>query len=543
MLDVTARKAKVTARPRHRPAAADPCAMVIFGAGGDLTKRLVVPALYNLERTGILPENFALVGVDLAQDTAEGWRHHLYEAMKGFVGNAAAEFGLDRIDDAAWGRLAEKMSYLQGDVNDPGVYHELGRHLEEVTEKHRTAGNVIFYLAVADRFFGPVVDRLGQGRLVDMPVQGNRPKFWRRVVIEKPFGHSFDSACALNARILSTLHEDQIFRIDHFVGKDTVQNIMAFRFANGIFEPIWNRDRIDHVQITAAEILGVEHRGKFYEATGALRDMVPNHLLSLLSLVAMEPPTAFNAASIHGKKAEVLAAMPTVKPDHAIRGQYGAGTVVGRTVKAYREEPNVAPRSNIETYVALRLEIDNWRWAGVPFYIRTGKHLSHRMTEVAICFKSAPYAPFRDTLVDRLSPNWLILNMAPGEGISLDFKARCPGPVMDLAAVRMDFNYDDWFPKEPSVGYETLLHDVMIGDQTRFLRADMVEHAWRIVQPVLDVWAAEKAAFPNYGSGSGGPQAADGLLAADGGRSWRPLVSPPQTERQTGGTVGRVGAS
>jgi glucose-6-phosphate 1-dehydrogenase len=531
MLDVTARKARVAAPPRRHLAAADPCAMVIFGAGGDLTKRLVVPALYNLARTGILPENFALVGVDLAQETAEGWCNSLYEAMKSFVGNAGAEFSLDRIDAAAWRRLAEKMSYIQGDVNDPGVYRELGRLLEEVTQKHHTAGNVIFYLAVADRFFGPVVDMLGQSRLVEIPAPDDEPKFWRRVVIEKPFGHSFDSARALNARILSTLHEDQIFRIDHFVGKDTVQNIMALRFANGIFEPIWNRDRIDHVQITAAETLGVEQRGKFYETTGALRDMVPNHLLSLLSLVAMEPPTAFKAHSIHDKKAEVLAAMPEVKPERAIRGQYGAGTVLGKPVRAYREEPNVTADSNVETYVALRFEIDNWRWAGVPFYVRTGKYLSQRMTEVAICFKSAPYAPFRDTLVERLSPNWLMLNMAPGEGISLEFKARCPGPVMDLAAVRMDFNYDDWFPKEPSVGYETLLHDVMIGDQTRFLRADMVEHAWRIVQPVLDGWAAEKATFPNYESGSGGPKAAGELLAADGGRSWRPLVPPSQTER------------
>jgi glucose-6-phosphate 1-dehydrogenase len=246
----------------------------------------------------------------------------------------------------------------------------------------------------------------------------------------------------------------------------------------------------------------------------------------LLSLVAMEPPTAFDAAAIHAKKAEVLAAMPALKPEWAVRGQYGAGRVLGRPVKAYREEPNVASDSNVETYVAARFEIDNWRWAGVPFYIRTGKHLSQRITEIAISFKSAPYAPFRDTAVEGMSPNWLMLNITPGEGISLDFKARCPGPVMDLAAVRMDFNYDDWFPKEPSVGYETLLYDVMTGDQTRFTRADTVEHAWRIVQPVLDVWAAEKAAFPNYESGTGGPKAADELLAADSCGAWRPLVPP-----------------
>lgn len=524
MLDVTARKAQVTASPRRQPPAADPCAMVIFGAGGDLTKRLVVPALYNLSRTGMLPQNFALIGVDLTQSTSDAWGDHLHETLKGFVGNTSSEFGLDQIDEAAWRRLSEKMSYLQGDINDPGLYSELGKRLGEVARKDRTAGNVIFYLAVADRFFGPVVDRLGQSGLAGTPEQHGKSGFWRRVVIEKPFGHSYDSACELNARILRTLREDQIFRIDHFVGKDTVQNIMALRFANGIFEPIWNRDRIDHVQITAAETLGVEQRGKFYEATGALRDMVPNHLLSLLSLVAMEPPAAFDAASIHNKKAEALAAMPALRPEWAVRGQYGAGRVLGKPVKAYRDEPNVAVDSNVETYVAARFEIDNWRWAGVPFYIRTGKHLSQRITEVAISFKSAPYTPFRNTAVDRMTPNWLMLNIAPGQGISLDFKARCPGPVMDLAAVRMEFHYDDWFPTEPSVGYETLLYDVMTGDQTRFMRADMVEHAWRIVQPVLDAWAAEKAAFPNYESGSDGPKAADGLLAANCGGAWRPII-------------------
>jgi glucose-6-phosphate 1-dehydrogenase len=525
---LTTRKVAVTASPRREAPAADPCALVIFGAGGDLTKRLVVPALYNLAHTGILPQNFALIGVDLALMTAETWAGHLYDEMKGFVGNTSSEFCLDCIDEAAWNRVAETMSYMQGDINDLGLYRKLRSHLEEVTQKRRTAGNVIFYLAVADRFFGPVVDRLGQSGLVEIPEQNGKPGFWRRVVIEKPFGHSRSSASELNARILRSLHEDQIYRIDHFVGKDTVQNIMALRFANGIFEPIWNRDHVGHVQITAAETLGVEQRGKFYEVTGALRDMVPNHLLSLLSLVAMEPPTAFDAPSIHAKKAEVLAAIAALKPDWAVRGQYGTGTVLGKPVKAYRKEPNVAADSNVETYAALRLEIDNWRWAGVPFYIRTGKHLSQRITEVAISFRSAPYTPFRDTAVDRLSPNWLMLNITPGQGISLDFKARCPGPVMDLATVRMDFHYDDWFPKEPSVGYETLLHDVMTGDQTRFTRADMVDHAWRIVQPVLDAWAAENAAFPNYESGSDGPAVAAELLAADGGAAWRPLVAPSQ---------------
>jgi glucose-6-phosphate 1-dehydrogenase len=521
----------IASSPRRRAKPADPCAMVIFGAGGDLTKRLLAPALYNLSRTKMLPENFALIGVGLARRTAESWRDHLYETLKSFVGAASAEFDPDRIDEAAWSRLTEKMSYVQGDLNESGLYAKLGEHLEEVAHNHNTGGNVMFYLAVADRFFGPVVDKLGEANLVETPESGGKPKFWRRVVIEKPFGHSLDSARELNARILRTLREEQIFRIDHFLGKDTVQNIMALRFANGMFEPIWNRDRIDHVQITAAETVGVEQRGKFYEATGALRDMAPNHLFTLLSLVAMEPPVGFDAASIRAKKSEVFAAMPAVNPAQAVRGQYGAGAVLGKPVNAYRNEPNVAADSNIETYVAMRLEIDNWRWAGVPFYVRTGKHLSRRVTEIAISFRQAPIAPFKDTPVDALSPNWLVLHIAPSEGISWQFEVRRPGPVVELATAEMDFRYNDWFAKEPNVGYETLLYDVMIGDPTLFMRADMVEQAWSAVQPVLNAWTAEMANFPNYQSGSDGPKAADELLARDGGRAWRPLVPAPERKQ------------
>jgi glucose-6-phosphate 1-dehydrogenase len=499
--------------------------MVIFGAGGDLTKRLVVPALYNLSRTNVLPKNFALIGVDLAAGTADSWRDRLLDALRSFVGNSAAEFNIERIDETAWKQLAEKMYYLQGDLTKPDLYAKIHETLGEAERAHGTKGNVIFYLAVADRFFGTVVEQLGKARLSDQGEdQNGKRKFWRRVVVEKPFGHSLSSARELNARILRTLAEEQIYRIDHFLGKDTVQNIMAFRFANGLFEPIWNRDRIDHVQITAAETVGVEQRGKFYEATGALRDMVPNHLFTLVSMVAMEPPTGFDAVAVHNKKAEVFAAMPAVKPTLAVRGQYDAGSVLGQAAKAYRNEPNVAPDSNIETYVALELEIDNWRWAGVPFFLRTGKHLSQRLTEIAIRFKQAPYAAFQDTPVDTLRPNWLVLRIAPEEGISLQFEVKRRGPVVELAAVKMDFHYDDWFPKEPNVGYETLIYDVMIGDPMLFMRADMVEQAWRIVQPVLDDWAAKKANFPNYKSGSDGPKAADELLASSGDRAWRPIA-------------------
>jgi glucose-6-phosphate 1-dehydrogenase len=511
--------ARVDAPPRRLPHPADPCTMVIFGSGGDLMHRLLMPALYNLARTNLLPQRFAIIGLGTADRTSESWRTDLYAGLK------AAHGRIGEIDDTIWQGLSSRMEYLRGDLNDPALYQNIGAALQKTDAEHGTEGNVIFYLAVADRFFETIVEKLGAADLTQQNLDGEGKKFWRRVVIEKPFGHSLSSARALNDRILQTLKENQIFRIDHYLGKETVQNIMAFRFANGLFEPIWNRDRVDHVQITAAETVGVEKRGKFYEVTGALRDMIPNHVLSLVSLVAMEPPARFDATSIRNKKTEVLSAIRPISPRRAVRAQYDHGTVAGKPAVAYREEPDVAPDSKVETYVALELAVDNWRWAGVPFYIRTGKHLSDRKTEIAIRFKQAPSAPFDDTPVDSLRPNWLVLRIQPDEGISLQFEVKRPGPVVELAAVKMDFHYNDWFPREPNVGYETLLYDVMTGDPTLFMRADTVEQAWRIVQPLLDAWKADPKPIPLYASGSQGPIEADELINGSG-RTWRPVDLP-----------------
>jgi glucose-6-phosphate 1-dehydrogenase len=502
--------------------AAPPCAIVIFGAAGDLTRRLVVPALYNLADSHRLSENFEIVGVDLASKSTDDWRQGLTSMMDEFVTQGGGEFEADHIDHTAWQWLTGRMSYLQGDLNDPAMYRRLSDHLAGLDKSAGTAGNYLFYLAVADRFFSVVVDGLGAAGLAK-----ERDGQWRRVVIEKPFGHDLASAKALNAQILKTLQEHQIYRIDHFLGKETVQNIMALRFANGLFEPIWNREHIDHVQITASETVGVEHRGKFYEKTGALRDMVPNHLFQLLSMTAMEPPISFNAEAVRAKKAEVIEAIQPLTPERvlqaAVRGQYSAGTVLGQNVRAYRQEPDVAANSDAETYVACKFVIDNWRWAGVPFYLRTGKYLKSRLTEVAIRFHQAPYALFRGTDVERLHPNWLILRIQPDEGIELAFAAKRPGPTVRLSTVRMDFAYKTFFKMAPNTGYETLIYDCMIGDATLFQRADNIEAGWRAVQPLLDLWASSAPKdFPNYAAGSDGPAAADELLARDG-RAWRPL--------------------
>jgi glucose-6-phosphate 1-dehydrogenase len=500
---------------------APPCAMVIFGAAGDLTKRLVVPALYNLVNAKRLPNEFQLVGVDVAAKTVEEWRQGLSATMQEFIGHDG-EFQVDHIDRTAWQWLTERMSYLQGDLNDPRTYGRLGEHLAGLDKTAGTAGNRLFYLAIADRFFGLAIAGLATAGLVT-----EKDRQWRRAVIEKPFGHDLISAKALNSEILKNLREHQIYRIDHFLGKETVQNIMALRFANGLFEPLWNREHIDHIQITAAETIGVEHRGKFYEKTGAMRDMVPNHMFQLLGMTAMEPPISFDANAVRSKKAEVIEAIHPLDTERVlkdvVRGQYHAGTVLGRPVQAYRQEPDVARDSNTETFIAYKLQIDNWRWAGVPFYLRTGKNMKRRVSEIAIRFHQAPYTLFRGTDVERMNPNWMILRIQPDEGIALEFAAKRPGPSVKLSTVSMDFAYKDYFKTAPNTGYETLIYDCMIGDATLFQRADNIEAGWQAVEPILDVWAnSPPQDFPNYVAGGNGPAAADELLARDG-RAWRPL--------------------
>jgi glucose-6-phosphate 1-dehydrogenase len=497
------------------------CTVVIFGAAGDLTKRLLIPALYNLARTGLLPEKFALVGVDRLEMTDAAFRQHLDAAVRAF---AADKHYSQVLDELHWNELLQRISYLPGDFGDPLAYFRLGDKLGEVSAAQHNGDSVLFYLAVAARFFGGIVDQLGAAGLVS-----EVPGRWRRVVVEKPFGHDMASARALNTQLRRSLAEPQIYRMDHFLGKETVQNIMLMRFANSIFEPLWNRDHIDHVQITVAETVGVESRAGFYETTGALRDMVPNHVFQLLALTAMEPPASFSADAIRNEKTKVLNSVHRVDAaSDSVRGQYAVGQRDGQLLTGYREEAGVAASSMTETYVAMKLGVDNWRWSGVPFYLRTGKAMAKRSSEIVIQFKRPPLSLFRDTATEALTPNALVLKLQPDEGASLMFGAKIPGPSISIGQVHMDFHYKDYFQNAPSTGYETLIYDCMIGDATLFQRSDSVIAGWQIVQPLLDHWAegaadGEPAALANYAAGSEGPAAADALLQASG-RSWKRLV-------------------
>jgi glucose-6-phosphate 1-dehydrogenase len=492
----------------------DPCVMVIFGASGDLTKRKLIPALYNLARERLLSQEFAVVGIARRSMDHETFREKLTQDIK--------EFATGSIDPDLWHWFARRLYYLSGDLQDDHTYQQLQGLLAKIDKEHGTRGNYFYYLATAPEFFSLIARHLGT---VGLTRESNGQ--WRRVIIEKPFGHDLDSARALNQEIRAVLNESQIYRIDHYLGKETVQNILVFRFANGIFEPIWNRRYIDHVQITAAECVGVEQRGEYYDHTGALRDMVPNHLFQLITLTAMEPPISFAADAVRDEQVKILHALQPLTPEEVlrrtVRGQYGEGIIRGERVPAYRAEPNVAPDSNTETFVAFKLLADNWRWADVPFYLRTGKRLAKRVTEIAIQFKSAPFVLFRETPVEQLPPNRLVLHIQPDEGISLRFEAKRPGPVVRLGPVEMDFAYAEHFGNNADTGYERLLYDCMCGDATLFQRADMVEAGWSVVTPILDVWKAlPPRTFPNYAAGTWGPKEADELLERDG-RRWREI--------------------
>ncbi|MBB2155574.1 glucose-6-phosphate dehydrogenase [Gluconacetobacter diazotrophicus] len=501
------------ARARHAipPSGSKPApasTLVVFGAHGDLTKRLLMPALYNLAGSGLLDPDFRIIGIDRVPGSTAEWRDGLAATMQEFTRDRDAEFYTPSIDAKAWGWVADRLEYVQTDFSDLAQVRALGEKLP---------GSAVFYLAVPSRFFGSLVATLGQAGL--LAEQDGR---FRRVVIEKPFGSDLATARALNAQILSVLDERQIYRIDHFLGKETVQNILAMRFGNLIFEPLWRSEYIDHVEITAAETIGVEQRGAFYEPTGALRDMVPNHLFQLFAMVAMEPPASFSADTVRTAKEQLFESVRPVAPEDAVRGQYRAGTVDGKPVAAYRDSPGVAPDSVTETYVALKLHVDNWRWSGVPFYLRTGKSLGGRRTEVVVQFKKPPVAIFRGTATDALPPNRMILNIQPSQGLTIGMAAKHPGPAMDLAEVQVRFRYEDAFDLQPNVGYETLLYDCLSGDATLFQRADNIDAAWAAVDPVLQAWAKSSDSLEFYDAGATGPAGADALLARDG-RSWYPL--------------------
>lgn len=492
---------------------AEPCVMVIFGATGDLTKRKLFPALYNLAKGGFLPEHFAIVGVGRQEIETKDFRLQILDNLK--------EFAPKPVDSKLLKWFEERIYYTGGDFDDDKqLFKDLKEMLAEVCSTHDIPENFFYYLATPPDLFANVA-----GKVVKNGMGREEDGHWRRFIFEKPFGRDLASAQKLNADLLKTIKERQIYRIDHYLGKETVQNILVFRFGNSIFEPIWNRNYIDHIQITVAEELGVEGRAGYYEKAGALRDMIPNHILQLVTLTAMEPPVSFEADSVRDEQAKILQAVQVVSPEEAlqvaVRGQYGPGEVDGKKVPGYREEEKVSPTSNTETFAALKLSIDNWRWADVPFYIRSGKRMPCKHTSIIIQFKKAPFMLFRDTPIERLTTNRIVIHIQPDEGITLHFGAKIPGPIVNMGAVDMDFDYFEHFGETISTGYERLLFDCMTGDATLFQRADMVEASWKIVTPILDVWNAIPARdFPNYEAGTWGPDESDQLLKHDG-RTWK----------------------
>lgn len=488
-----------------------PCVVVIFGANGDLTKRKLMPALYRLAYEGRLAPGFAVIGISRTPMTDDDFRARMHDSVSRFLEDSP-------FDEDLWQSFAQGLFYQPGDVGDLVLYEQLAKSLEDIEKERETAGNVLFYLSTQPSQYAEIAEGLGTAGLA-------KGAGWRRIIIEKPFGHDLASARELNARIQKHFHEEQIYRIDHYLGKETVQNIMAFRFGNGIFEPLWNRRYIEHVQITAAESIGVEGRGAYYQEAGALRDMIQNHLSQVMATIAMEPSATFSSDAVRDERAKLLRSVRILKPDevsdNAVAGQYGPGRVGGQQVAGFRQEPGVNPESVTNTYAAVTFLVENWRWAGVPFYIRTGKYMPKRVTEIAIHFRSAPLSVFRssDAPGDTV-PNLLILRIQPEEGISLKFVSKRPGTGMTLRPVSMDFNYGASFGERSPSAYETLLLDAIIGDATLYTRQDMVEASWRAVQPILDCWDSQKFDFPNYAAGTWGPAAADAMLARRG-HVWR----------------------
>ena len=506
----------------------DPSSFIIFGASGDLTHRKLIPALYNLACGSMLPKNFSVIGFAVTEMTDASFR---IEMEKGVKESKEA----NKFDPKIWDEFVKGLYYITADFKAPEGYQKLKERLKEIQKTGDEPGNNLFYLATSPTFYADIVERLGSNGLI---TQESKGRGWTRCIIEKPFGQDLTSAVSLNESIHKVLKEEQIYRIDHYLGKETVQNIMAFRFANSIIDPIWNRRYVDHVQITAAETLGVEHRGKYYEEAGCLRDMFQNHLLQLLSIVAMDPPVRYGGTSVRDRKADVMKSIVPINPENlseiAVRGQYGPGMTNGVSLPGYRQEEGVNPESKTETFVALKLFVDNWRWADVPFYLRSGKRLPHKVTEIVIQFKRVPHLFFHLSPEDQMEPNLLVMRIQPDEGISLRFGAKLPGPEMHIRQVEMNFSYCDAFKTEPSTAYETLLLDALEGDPTLFNRADSVETAWNVIEPILDIWSATKPfqPFPNYSSGTWGPAAADALLTRDG-RNWHNLISMPHLPQTT----------
>lgn len=511
-LEQIAQEQTENARATIKPAG--PCTVVIFGASGDLTRRKLIPSLFNLQNHGLLPEEFSIVGVARSEKNDRSFRKDLSESIK--------KYATQKVQKADWEKFESRLYYQQIDYSDVASYHALKKRLEELDEKNGTAGNYLFYLSVPPEVFDDITGALGESGLVQEETG------WRRVIVEKPFGNDYESAQKLDRKLSAVLTEQQTFRIDHYLGKETVQNLLVFRFGNGIFEPIWNRRYIDHVQITVAESIGVEDRGGFYESAGAVRDVVQNHMLMLMSLVAMEPPTSLQGESVRREKTKLLEAVKIMSPEEVlrdtVRGQYGEGTIDGKPVKGYREEKDVAPDSAVETFAAMKLHVENWRWAGVPFYLRTGKRLKERSTQILIQFREAPLLLYGGTAMDPIGPNRLLINIQPCEGITLQVRAKTPGPTMRTSPVGLNFNYSD-LGASPSTGYETLLYDCMMNDATLFHRIDAVMNSWEVVTPILDVWnSIPPREFPNYKSGTWGPQAADDLIERDGHSWWRPGI-------------------